>query len=1395
MTDGDSSPPELTESSSSDRPTDEPLDPSGIAQFVEHNRCPRYLKQRTEPGDEPNARDWKEAFGLMNIALLGNGQEFEARQLEALATNATKVIGPQLDDRTKTNVPDITIDETWADSARGRTDQLHAAIEAAAALSTNPDDPSYLLCYQAPLGGQLGDQDVWGEIDCLVLRPTTEGSDPTGGREPTAATESSPDTDIQPATGETSESPTAQSPQSSTTCSNSHVDARVLEIKNASEQKPSHRVQVAIYSALLEQTLGEGSAPPCRIQASVLTQQTAATPGEPLDPFDIQTFSRPEWELFVTRLLAADGPIDEVLTEDLDDLPFTLDPVCNNCAYREACATRAVEDPTSTASLALLGLGPNVQHALQDAGVPNIRELSELLPHQDGHHPTDDPPTVDLPADQRRKLEKVLPCSVFEIIQRAQALRGELDPEYPSYTRPPALPGKDWIPLPDDRLDNWSNIDGADSGELIHVALFVRPDTEINRIASLGACVYAEAHDEYITIGEIIDVVPDDPDVATDAEAALFERFLDQLFETIETVGTELGDPEQSVIHCYTYSEYETEALAEGLDRHVETLDQARAMRSLCSLDPDGHTDIDQSLVSPVQPILNEHFALTHASQGLLTVTEQFIPTWTVESFDPLDARGDDPPLRAIFYEQFLNQQVAYLNDEPGIRLNLSKGPLGEGPTAEIADVDNPDPDGWYPLRKRSGGQFPLEYIWAVTPAHPDDNTPRLTPDIVDEWALDDDDKVLYRQEINQFYYRTRGQSEPLQRSDVEYLVERLSYALMRLVESIPYKDAYHPKESLDATRLAEFELPVTRPTEAARDYLRMEFGAKRDRTLSHYRKPLRKRARSGRSIPIRCTDIEEQDDGSVTIEGELAFDLLFEDEDTASRVARQVRLRSGDGPGSGSWRLLTRVQSPASSTQSATENTDPSTGSSPSQRVDTEAQLTVDDPEAIKHSPPVLVEDIDTQAGTVSLTTFSHRFQRNGSEFRVDHCGWECPVGSNVSDPQEPVDQRPGYVADRQPVWIDAGEVYMLDPMIDDFGAPKADRALKPDTVEHNALWQHLQAIRRTGTQQPAMVADPDAVESFLDTLADADGCLEPNDNQQSFIEAVDRPLVPLQGPPGTGKTSGATAPALLARAYARQQHNESFVGVVVAPSHEAVDAVLDGTVESLENWRRATNGLNGLQLVRVLPTTPPSEEDRADAITDYVEVSYANYHSTDGKELITNLASEVCGSTDNAEQCLLFTTPSTLYRTLGIIAETLSSIDGDTAPAAMRHFEGLADVVCVDEASMLDIPQLLLAGSVVKPEGQTLLVGDHRQLPTVTETDWDETLREPLIETKAYLSALEYVHWINQTVSADDTGATMSTDGGIHQAQLSEFDGSSDSDSEPETGTEQATNRGDRQ
>jgi hypothetical protein len=1331
---------------------DEPLDPTDIAQFVEHDRCPRYLKQRVDPGDEATSREWREAFGLMNVALLGYGQEFEARQVEALAEHATKIIGPNLDTQSKTGVPDIPVDETWAASTTERTNQLRTAIEDAKTLSTNTDDIPYILCYQAPLSGSLGDEELWGEVDCLVLAPAAAVPDDKATHPQT--TQLDPDT--------------------------LDVVTRVIDIKSASEQQPAHRIQVAIYSALLKQTLAEEPAT-CRIETSVLTQETAATPGDSLQPFDLPTFRRAEWELFAERLLAEDGPIDDILDDDLDALPFTLNQVCNNCAYREACATRAVEDPTEPSSLALLGLDAHVQQTLHDHDITNLRELSTLLERPSNPRPTDDPPELGLDPDTRRALEEALPDSIHETVQRAQALRGELDPDYPSYTHPPGIPGTGWVPLPDDRRQGWSNIDDAQPGTLIHLALFVRPDSTIDRVGALGACITADAHDEYHTVGEVIDAVPDDPTCADDVERTLFDRFLTQVFDTIETVAAAVGNPTDAVIHCYTYTAHEKDALAEGLDRHADTLDRAAALRTLLSLHLDGHTDIDQDMISAVQPILNEHFALQYPSQGLLAVTEQFIPNWTLEAFDPLDARADEPPLRAIFDEQFLGERVPYLAAAPGIRLHLAPGPLAESPAADAADTDadSPAPDGWYPIRQRAGGQFPLEYLWAVTPKEPGDDTPRLTPAIVDEWNVDEEDKPHYRQEISRFYYRTGHKDEPLQRADVEYLVERLSYTLTRLVDAVPDKDMYHPKAPLDVTRLADIDLPVTSLPAAARDYLRMEHGAHRKATLAHYRQSLRQRARTGRSIPIRCTDVDRQDDGTLTITGELAYGALFTDHGTATQVAQQARIRSGDGPGGGSWRVLTRLTAPTPSARATATRSTPD--DTPSPQDYTEAG--VEDSASLQHSPPVLVTNLDKQTGTITCTAFPHRFQATGSEFRVDHCGWHAPVGSNVDDPDTPPADRPGYVADRQPVWVETGELFMLDSMLDDFGAPKADEALKPGTIDHNTLWHHLTALRATGQHPPALVCPSGALDEFVETMTTIDDCLDPTADQAAVITATDQALLPVQGPPGTGKTSGATAPALLARARACAQGDTSFVGVVVAPSHEAVDAVLDSVVDLLGTWRTATGELSDLEVVRVLPSSPQHLATRADDGVPNVDVTYCNYNAEGGQETLARLATQLYGHHQhNPEspntQCLVFATPSTLYQTLKYLARATDAIDGDSAPAAMRHDARLADIVCLDEASMLDVPRLLLAGSVLKPTGQTLLVGDHRQLATVTQVDWQETLRKPLEDTQAYRSALDYVRWLNtttptsgQSTTAPGGGTTADTTD-THQTSLATFD-----------------------
>lgn len=318
---------------------------------------------------------------------------------------------------------------------------------------------------------------------------------------------------------------------------------------------------------------------------------------------------------------------------------------------------------------------------------------------------------------------------------------------------------------------------------------------------------------------------------------------------------------------------------------------------------------------------------------------------------------------------------------------------------------------------------------------------------------------------------------------------------------------------------------------------------------------------------------------------------------------------------------------------------------------------------------------------------------------------------------------------------------------------------------------------LRQGGHQQPTLpVAAPAEIKRFCEQMKASDACLTPNDAQQQFIEAVDRPLVPLQGPPGTGKTSGATAPALLARVYARAQRDNSFTGFVVAPSHEAVDAVLGGVVDCLDDWRADIAGLADLDLVRVTPTPPPATTARADANARRVDVTYAAYHSDAGAETLGELAQAMTATNADPTQQLLFATPATLYRVLGIAAETCSAIDGTSAPAAMRYEPGLADVVCLDEASMLDLPRLFLATSALTPDGQTLLIGDHRQLATVSEVNWAATQRKPVADTGAYRSALEY---IQELATPRESTQPMTTDGGPRHSLLSRFVGEDDSES----------------
>jgi uncharacterized protein len=71
----------------------------------------------------------------------------------------------------------------------------------------------------------------------------------------------------------------------------------------------------------------------------------------------------------------------------------------------------------------------------------------------------------------------------------------------------------------------------------------------------------------------------------------------------------------------------------------------------------------------------------------------------------------------------------------------------------------------------------------------------------------------------------------------------------------------------------------------------------------------------------------------------------------------------------------------------------------------------------------------------------------------------------------------------------------------------------------------------------------------------------------------------------------------------------------------------------------------------------------------------------------------------------------------------------------------EGFFDLLVVDEASMMRLPELILSGSFLSKNSQILVAGDHRQLPPIVAHNWEKEDRRTLEEMASFLSAMDFL------------------------------------------------------
>ena len=66
---------------------------------------------------------------------------------------------------------------------------------------------------------------------------------------------------------------------------------------------------------------------------------------------------------------------------------------------------------------------------------------------------------------------------------------------------------------------------------------------------------------------------------------------------------------------------------------------------------------------------------------------------------------------------------------------------------------------------------------------------------------------------------------------------------------------------------------------------------------------------------------------------------------------------------------------------------------------------------------------------------------------------------------------------------------------------------------------------------------------------------------------------------------------------------------------------------------------------------------------------------------------------------------------------------------------------LVVLDEASQVNVPEALLACAFVDPDGQALVVGDHRQMPPIVAVSWNEEARRTVVDSEVYRSVFDFL------------------------------------------------------
>lgn len=823
----------------------------------------------------------------------------------------------------------------------------------------------------------------------------------------------------------------------------------------------------------------------------------------------------------------------------------------------------------------------------------------------------------------------------------------------------PWLTGTGFGTLPED-----SPLEGMDTAlsfrpnGMIRVYFHIQWDYLLNIISIISARVSCTRYaGQPLTVSKIVNYLPKDQKSAIEEERKLLEAFFEELTRVINTVAVEAGSPDEAPMHLYFYTRQERDHLMDAVRRH-SSLSSANAVQDLLGL----RQAIDQPMFSILQDEILLRKAVGYHSPGLLPVLKKccFFDAneWQTKRTD-----GSILDLRLAFRDGFFNFELPY-----------TRLPSG-GISFIIGSNDLRRKEGYYPARARFGDQIPIEYIWGAKGR-------------LDTTQVEGRERVMVEKRLWCDYpHRTRRITD----EDLLLLSGKICLALETIERSLQIRNRRLGKKPINIPKIAEFTLGASTLERSCREFLDLEYFAKRQEMYQHYALLPCQRVASGRSVIFECISAEEFEKDFV-VHGKLVYDEMGLPK--SEFLVNACRIKGSDDSGSGDWMVATEVfLNNLGQFEEAGQR-------SPSQ---------------VERSARVIVERVDLRKMELTIKVVSWPSGRD-RRYSTWH---DLPT----TDKTKAVDGKHLQL-------FEVSRKYILDQLADDIISERAAKCL--DYAANNQLYCLLaNFLSGSDKQAERTLISKDNAKNFLSWVASSS--IPPKQEQNCFIERAfgKEQVVMLQGPPGTGKTETLQL-TVLAHIAAHRAVGSCRV-LMVAPTHKAIHEFVNKLAKAWRGYcKDGGTDLTNLRIYRVLNNPVPKGKEIAG-------ITYVNYNEDEEivaelKQALSSQKKLVPNSNDNFPM-LLCVTPPGLY---GIMKKI-----GGKEP---EWDEGYFDLLVVDEASMMRLPELILSGAFIDKNAQILVAGDHRQLPPIQTHNWEKEDRRTIEEMASFLSAMDFLRLLRQ-------------------------------------------------